>query len=498
MTTKNKIIVGFGCMIAIIAVISVMGYLTLDSSMAGYEEYRRYARLNVQYSDVLTSFNAAGIAANAYLDGYNDAHIKKAQADMDEVEKHLSAAMKEMTDKRRLAVADDLRNKVRGYRESLGKLHVACRRMQELFREKVAPNRITSEDAIHLMVRQAQRSNNTTLLTLFTQLGDQLADLRFAMGTFTQSRSAEHGNTVVAKAAEARTTIAQMRASSRQPYTLSETHGKLTAVFSAWADGLAATIEAGAAVNAIVAELRTIRASLNTNFEELNAAYDKEMSTHGPAIKESMLGGQRLLMGGSGAGLVIGVLAALMIISGLVKVLGETGAFARALADGDFKAEVKIHEKGEIGALLDSMRQIPAVLQTILGEYQKLERQVEAGDLEARGDPAACKGGFAAMIAGTNAVLGRFLHVVESIPSPVVSLNSAFKVVYLNATGRSVCGADYKGKTCKQVMARDDSDTPGDALRKAVESLKPVSGETHARPQGKEMDISYTAIPMLD
>ncbi|MDR2696061.1 MAG: methyl-accepting chemotaxis protein [Deltaproteobacteria bacterium] len=496
MTTKNKIMFGFGGMVAIIALIAVLGYRTLDDAVSGYTEYRRYARTNVQLSDVQTAFNDAGIAMNVFLDGYNETYLKKALDDMVLVEKRLNTALGFMKNPQRIEKAQAARAKAQTYTAGLGTLLAECKRMMDIFRTRVVPNRTTTEEARGLMTRNARRANSTGLLFLFTQMGSQLEDMRFAMGNFIRTRDAETGKTVMAKAAEVQATVGQMREFSRQPYTMFEAHGKLTSSFNAWADGLAALIEAGAAANAVLTEQRAIRAELTKTFDELNDAYDKEMNTIGPAVNASMLDGQKLLMGGSAIGLVLGVAAAFLIIIGLIKTLRETGVFARALADGDFKAEVKIREKGEIGALLDSMRQIPAVLQTILGDYQKLERQVEAGDLEAHGDVGAYKGGFAAMIAGTNSVLSRFLHIVESIPSPVIMMDKEYKVTWLNASGRSVCGADCKGKT--GIMAREDAGTPDDAQKKALDALKPASGETPARPQGKEMDISYTVIPMLD
>jgi len=196
-------------------------------------------------------------------------------------------------------------------------------------------------------------------------------------------------------------------------------------------------------------------------------------------------------------GIIIGLLAALFIVMGLIKVLKDMSSFAISIADGDFQAQVASREKGEIGTMITAMRRIPEVLQSILGDYQTLEKRIEGGELDAKADPAAYKGGFATLINGTNAILNRFLLLVENIPTPVVMLTKECKAVYINAIGREVGGADYKGKTCRQIMAREDSDTPADALRKAVDSLRPATAETKAHPQGKNMDISYTAIPML-
>jgi hypothetical protein len=75
MTTKNRIIFGFVCVTVIIVVISVLGYRTLDHAVTGYEEYRGYARLNVQSSDTAAVFNAGVLAMNLFLAGYDDSFV---------------------------------------------------------------------------------------------------------------------------------------------------------------------------------------------------------------------------------------------------------------------------------------------------------------------------------------------------------------------------------------------------------------------------------------
>jgi len=178
--------------------------------------------------------------------------------------------------------------------------------------------------------------------------------------------------------------------------------------------------------------------------------------------------------------------------------LAQLRRFAATIAEGDIQAQVDSREKGDIGELVASIRRIPAVLQSILNDYAKLEERIKDGELDALGDPAAYKGGFANLVENTNGILKRYIQVLENLPTPVVMLNKELKASYLNAIGRTVAGADYKGKTCKQLMEREDYGTAADGLKKAVETLKPASGETRALPQGKAMDVSYTAIPMFD
>jgi methyl-accepting chemotaxis protein len=77
-------------------------------------------------------------------------------------------------------------------------------------------------------------------------------------------------------------------------------------------------------------------------------------------------------------------------------------------------------------------------------------------------------------------------------------MNKDTKAEYLNLQALEVAGSDGLGKTCRQLFNREDTDTPNDALKKALDPKRPASAETRCRPRGKEMDIAYTALPILD
>jgi methyl-accepting chemotaxis protein len=68
----------------------------------------------------------------------------------------------------------------------------------------------------------------------------------------------------------------------------------------------------------------------------------------------------------------------------------------------------------------------------------------------------------------------------------------------MNNAARTAAGEDFQGKTCQQVFRLEDGGSEADALRKAVMSKKPAGNETKAHPQGKDLDVGYMVIPMLD
>ncbi len=194
----------------------------------------------------------------------------------------------------------------------------------------------------------------------------------------------------------------------------------------------------------------------------------------------------------------LSAIVAFIIIRPVVAAVSKGAEFAKAIASGDLDSKLDVKRKDEIGFLADALRSIPQSLGQIIEEYGRVKAGLQAGQVEIQGDSAKFQGAYAELIEGTNVTLKQYQNILNVLTAPVVVLDKNLRIVYINDIGRSIVGTGYVDRTCKEVMNRDDSDTPGDALNKAVATLKPATGQTVARPGGKALDISYTAIPFLD
>ncbi len=172
--------------------------------------------------------------------------------------------------------------------------------------------------------------------------------------------------------------------------------------------------------------------------------------------------------------------------------------FAKEIARGNLSFKMKLNQRDEFGQLADALRVIPQNLNNIVHEYEELSKKISTGDIAAKGDVNNFTGDFRRIMEGTNKITDSYLTIIENVPSAVVMLNAQEKVQYLNTAGRNACGNAFADKTCKQIMNREDSGTPKDALALAIRTRKPANGETIAHPQGGKIYIKYFAVPMLD
>ncbi len=196
--------------------------------------------------------------------------------------------------------------------------------------------------------------------------------------------------------------------------------------------------------------------------------------------------------------IILSSIIALVIIRPVVTAVSQGANFASDIANGNLNGVLDIKRNDEIGDLANALHSIPATLNRVIHEYSSIEQAIRDGHIEAQGDASKFDGAYANLIEGTNITLQQYQNILNSLTSPVVAMDKNLHITYLNTIAKTNTGNDYFGKTFKEVINTDDADTEHDAIKIAVSTLKPATSETIARPGGQEIDISYTAIPIVD
>ncbi len=199
-----------------------------------------------------------------------------------------------------------------------------------------------------------------------------------------------------------------------------------------------------------------------------------------------------------GVAALLGIISVMLIVRPVIKVLQRGVVFASEVAAGKLDGKLEVKRRDELGTLAQALQAIPDSLNKVIAEYECLAKEIENGKLNAQGNAARFSGEFANLVQGTNSICACFRTVLDNIPSPVMVLDKDGKATYLNAVARGLVGENYTGKTCGELFHRDDYNTAGCALRRALESGKPASAETRAHPNGTTLDASYTCLPLHD
>jgi methyl-accepting chemotaxis protein len=90
---------------------------------------------------------------------------------------------------------------------------------------------------------------------------------------------------------------------------------------------------------------------------------------------------------------------------------------------------------------------------------------------------------------------------LNTIPTPIMSIDTEFTITFMNPAGASVLGRtpdEVVGRKCYDLFMTDHCRTDSCACGKAMRTDAIVQAETTARPNGKLVPIKYTASPIKD
>jgi len=88
---------------------------------------------------------------------------------------------------------------------------------------------------------------------------------------------------------------------------------------------------------------------------------------------------------------------------------------------------------------------------------------------------------------------------LDDLPTPVMIIDKEYNVTYMNRTGATIVGKSQEScstQKCYNLFKTEHCQTPECRLRQAMEQRGIRTGETIARPTGKEMHIMYTGAPV--
>ncbi|MDP3683593.1 MAG: methyl-accepting chemotaxis protein, partial [Ignavibacteria bacterium] len=93
------------------------------------------------------------------------------------------------------------------------------------------------------------------------------------------------------------------------------------------------------------------------------------------------------------------------------------------------------------------------------------------------------------------------IKYLDNLPTPVTIIDKEFNVTYMNRTGAEILGKsqdDCATQKCYNLFKTEHCNTPECRLHQAMAERATRSGETIARPHGKDIHIMYTGTPVIN
>ena len=476
-------------MMVIMAAIAILGYKDLGDSTSRFDEYRRYARMDVDLSDAMSSMNRAGTQVYVYLNTRSEEAAKSSLDYMKVVDEKIGSALEGMRNPDHIKTMNTMRKDAAEYTSNISQLINAVRDMQKQYVEVVTPQGMQVASTLTELANLATRANSVPVLTAVEEIWSQYALFLSALGRYGYSRSEAD-----MKAVQTRMNLIQplMESLSRIIATDAGRQGynKLSDSTKAVFGAVNTMFVSGKTADAALASLAENRVQITTALGSINDYISEYRNNLGNRTVEANTTGQTQLLIGSVIGIIIGALLAVFIIVGIVRVLTELSAFAGAVARGDFSYHVRTREKGEIGSMVTAMRQIPSVLEKLINDIANGVKALQVGHYRARLNPAEYDGAYGNLVTSVNSVAEAYTNVLDELPLPIMSADKAMTVNFSNRAGQDAMG----GELVESFVTEGENGFG----KKAMETDANHSAETKFQKDGKQVFMAVTTVPLED
>jgi methyl-accepting chemotaxis protein len=184
---------------------------------------------------------------------------------------------------------------------------------------------------------------------------------------------------------------------------------------------------------------------------------------------------------------------------GTVRYIQEVARGGAAIAHGDLSTELV--PRSERDELTQSFQSAQSELRRLVEEMDRLARAAVEGRLSERAAPERFQGAYRAALEGVNATLSTLVGHLDVMPAPAMIIGPDFTIRYMNQTGATLLGKTQEelvGTKCYDGYRMGDCRTAGCASARAMADDREVSSETDAHPEGLDLDVLYTAVPLRD
>jgi len=184
---------------------------------------------------------------------------------------------------------------------------------------------------------------------------------------------------------------------------------------------------------------------------------------------------------------------------GTIAYLHDVARGADAIAKGELATAIV--PRGEHDELTHSFQSARSELRRLVEEMDRLSHAAVEGRLSERAKPEQFQGAYREALLGVNATLATLVHHLDVMPAPAMIIGPDFTIRYMNQTGATLLGrsqAELVGTRCYDGFRMGDCRSAGCASARAMRQDREVNSETDAHPEGLDLHVLYTAVPLRD
>ncbi|HWQ77758.1 MAG TPA: methyl-accepting chemotaxis protein [Anaerovoracaceae bacterium] len=188
-------------------------------------------------------------------------------------------------------------------------------------------------------------------------------------------------------------------------------------------------------------------------------------------------------------------------LDALINPLKTAAGYMEQISKGQIPEMITEEARGEFNDINNSINTCIDAVNRLVEDTGDLVHAAIHGKLHQRAESSLHGGDFAKIINGVNKTIDTLVGHIDALPSPVMILNSDFEIQFVNKAGADAVGLSQEelaGTRCDDNFHIDGFNTENCACLKAMTQGEMAVGETSARLGEKELEISYTGIPLTD
>ncbi len=493
-STKYKVIVGFLILIVTLGVMAYTGFSTIRESSENFATYRRVARLNRVSSDFQGSFFQAALKSTNYSISFDEKQFNDGVAALKEAGRLLVESRTLSVRPERVKAFDTLENHLNVYTQSMINMKAGFTEINRLMDKEIEP---AYADTVRYIIALSQAGHSDFLSSKLLSTMLLIMDQHLMVNNYVKEYAVKHvplikenGKKIQLAAAE----FAGIARTDEERAFVQKIKDNIEQYNRSFA-----SLEV--AVTGILKELMQtqdgVETAIITIMNELNSGLNKEQDSLGAANKENNEAGINRIITFAIVGLAIGILSAVLIIWGLVRMLNKVSVYACDIAGGNFTTKLDTNEMGEVGVMSDSLRAIPTVLNRMTKEFSEVSSRMGKGRMRERCDEKAFSGAYSDIVSGTNGMLNDLGNMLDLISNPLFIYDKENKMLYQNKASRAVVGEGILGQSIFTLMS--GSGGKEEALKVYFKvDKKPYELEGKLYPKNQEYEAAISGAPLLD
>ena len=181
--------------------------------------------------------------------------------------------------------------------------------------------------------------------------------------------------------------------------------------------------------------------------------------------------------------------------------LNVAAEYIDRISKGDIPEKITDEYQGDFNEIKNNLNQCIDAINGLVAEANSLVDAAVEGKLGTRGQADKFGGEFAAIVDGVNQTIETLVGHINQIPAPFMIIDKDFTIRYMNTFGADVIGLPQEqliGQKCYDQFKTSDCRTAKCACQQAMSSGSIATSETDAHPGGKDLEISYTGVPVKD